>query len=86
MGLLAKALTPQSSHAAKKNGLWDELMGRLHDCVTLAQVDGFEEHLVAIDMQIPGSWREPLAEVIEKTREEIAADDISAIMRDKFDF
>jgi hypothetical protein len=86
MGLIAKALSQQSSSAAKKADLWPELMAKLGECVTQAHVDDFEAHLVAIELQIPRAWHEPLAEVIEKTREEIAADDIGAIMRSKYDF
>lgn len=86
MGDLLKALTPQSSYAAKTKGLWADLMERLGECVLPAQVDDFEEHLVAIDLQIPAAWREPLSEVIAKRREEIAEDDVATILRRNFDF
>lgn len=86
MGLLAKTLTPQSSHAAKKNGLWPDLMEQLTECVLPADVDEFERHLAAIALQIPAAWNEPLAELIEKRREEIEADDVATIMRRNFDF
>lgn len=86
MGALANALKTQSSYAAKKTNLWDDLMGRLTDCVMPRDVDAFEEHLLSIDLQIPGSWREALAEIVEKRRQEIDEDEVGAILRDKFDF
>lgn len=86
MGLIANALKTQSSYAAKKTGLWDDLMTKLTDCVMPRDVDTFEEHLLAIDLQIPGSWREALAEIIEKRRQEIDEDEVGAILRDRFDF
>lgn len=86
MGLLSDSLKPQSSHAAKKNGLWPALMERLTECVLPADVDEFERHLLSISLQIPAAWNEPLAELVEKRREEIAEDDVASIMRRNFDF
>lgn len=86
MGALANALKTQSSYAAKKTNLWDDLMSRLTDCVMPRDVDAFEEYLLSIDLQIPGSWREALAEIIEKRRQEIDEDEVGAILRAKFDF
>lgn len=86
MGLIANALKTQSSYAAKKTSLWDDLMSALTDCVMPRDVDAFEEHLLSIDLQIPGSWREALAEIIEKRRQEIDEDDIATIMRTRYDF
>lgn len=86
MGAISDALKNQSSYAAKKTGLWDELMSRLTDCVMSRDVDAFEEYLLSIDLQIPGSWRETLAEIIEKRRQEIDEDDIATILRMRYDF
>lgn len=86
MGLLSDTLKPQSSYAAKKSGLWQELMVRLGECVLPADVDEFERHVVGLGLQIPAAWQEPLAEVVEKRREEIAEDDVAVIMRRNFDF
>jgi hypothetical protein len=86
MGLIAAALKNQSSYAAKRGGLWEDLMARLTDAVMPEHVDAFEAHLLVIDIQIPGAWREPLEEIIAKRREEIAEDEVSAILRDRFDF
>jgi hypothetical protein len=86
MGLISKAFTPQSSHAAKRDGLWPDLMERLGECVLPTDVGAFEQHLDAIALQVPAAWHEPLAELIEKRREEIAEDDVSTLMRRNFDF
>jgi len=86
MGALTKALSPQSSHAAKKSGLWDELTDELEGCMYPAMVDAFEAKLSAIELQIPGAWHEPLADLIEKKREALAAEDIGQIVRTRFDF
>lgn len=86
MGLIVNALKTQSSYAAKKTGLWDELMTRLTDCVMPRDIEAFEDYLLSIDLQIPGSWRESLAEIIEKRRGEIDEDDIATIMRARYDF
>ena len=86
MGLISKDFSRQSSHAAKRDGLWPDLMERLGECVLPTDVDAFQQHLEAIDLQVPAGWREPLAELIEKRREEIAEDDVSTLMRRNFDF
>jgi crossover junction endodeoxyribonuclease RuvC len=86
MGALQKALAPQSSYAAKKTDLWPSLLERLTDCVLPADLEAFEAELELREMEIPGAWREPLAELIEKRREEIEQDDIALIMRNNFDF
>ena len=86
MGLISKAFTPQSSHAAKRDGLWPDLMERLGECVLPSDVDECERHLDAIALQGPAAWNEPLAELIEKRREEIAEDDVASILRRNFDF
>lgn len=86
MGLLTKTLSPQSSYAAKQQGLWADLMDRLTECVLPADVDEFERYVVSLGLQIPGAWEEPLKEIIEKRREEIAEDDLTLIMRRNYDF
>ena len=86
MGMLTDTLKPQSAHAAKKNGLWQDLMDRLGECVLPADVDAFERYVVSLGLQIPAAWHEPIADVVEKRREEIAEDDVASIMRRNFDF
>lgn len=86
MGILAKALSNVSSYAAKNNGLWNELMDRLTDCVLPADVDAVERWISENPLSVPAAWSEPLAEIIEKRRIEIAEEEIGQIMRAKWDF
>lgn len=86
MGILAKTLTHQSAYAAKNNGLWPELMTRLEECVLPEDVDAFERHVSGLGLQVPAGWHEPLAEVIAKKRDEIREEDLTLIMRSRFDF
>ena len=86
MGMLAKALSAQSSYAAKKTDLWPELLAMIENCVLPDDVDDFERHLRVIGLRVPDSWTETLDELIEKKRDEIAQNDISRIVRDNFDF
>lgn len=86
MGLLAKTLSPSSSYAAKKSGLWEDLMDELAGCLFPAAVDDFEERCRARGLEIPGAYEDPLADAIEARREELRSEDIGTIIRDRFDF
>lgn len=85
-GMLAKALSPVSAYAARKTDLWPDLMDRLAGCMFAEAVDAFEEHVMSLGLAIPEHWRELIDEEVEKRREEIKAEDIAQIMRDRFDF
>ena len=86
MGALAKALSPQSSYAAKKTPLWDEITDRIAGAMYPRQLEEVEWWLEAIELQVPGAWRGPIAELIEKRLVELKDEDIAQIMRDRFDF
>lgn len=86
MGILAKALSNVSSRAAKNDGLWNELMDRLTDCVMPRDVDAVQQWIDENPLSIPAPWHEPLAEVIAARRKEIDEEDVSAIMSSRFDF
>lgn len=86
MGLLAKTLSPVTSNAAKKTSLWDEVTDRIEGALLPAQLDEIEEHMRAFPLQYPAAWSEPLADMIERRREELKAEDISEIVRSRFDF
>lgn len=86
MGLLAKTLSPQSSYAAKKTGLWEELMDELAGCMFPAAVDEFETRCALRGLEIPGAYEDHLDDAIEARREELKAEDIGTIIRDRFDF
>lgn len=86
MGALSKALSPQSTYAAKKTGLWEELMDELDGCMFPAMVDEFEARCALRGLAIPGAYEEPLADAIEAKRDELRAEDIGLIVREKYDF
>jgi hypothetical protein len=86
MGALAKALQSQSSYAAKKTPLWDEICDRIEGAMYPRQLEEVEWWLEAIELQVPRAWVEPIAELIEKRLVELKDEDIAQIMRDRFDF
>lgn len=86
MGKLADALAPQSSYAAKKTSLWSDVTDRIDGAIVPADLDAVELWLNLNELQVPWAWREPLAELIEKRREALAAEDIDQIIRDRWDF
>jgi hypothetical protein len=86
MGALLKALQPQSSYAAKKTPLWDEIIDRIAGAIYPRQLEEVELWLEAIELQVPTGWRDPIAELIEKRLIELKDEDIAQIMFDRFDF
>lgn len=86
MGILAKAVSSPSSHAAKKTDQWADLKDRIDGALLPAQLDEFEAWLDAYPLNYPAAYREPLDELIEARREELAAEDIGEIVRQKWDF
>lgn len=86
MGLLAKTLSPPSSYAAKKTDQWEDLADRIAGALLPAQLDDIEQWLSDFPLQYPAAWAEPLADLIEARRDELKAEDIGLIVRDRFDF
>lgn len=86
MGILLKALNPPSSYAAKKTDQWSDLKDRIDSCILMSQLDEFVDWLDARPLEYPAAYREPLDELIEAKREEIEAEDIGTILRERFDF
>ena len=86
MGKLLAALSPISSYAAKKTPLWDELTDRIAGAILPADLDAVAEWIGFHSLEVPGAWLEPLAELIDKRHDELADEDVSAIVRDRFDF
>jgi hypothetical protein len=86
VGKLADALAPQSSYAAKKTPLWDDVTDRIAGALFARDLDEVEAWLEFNELLVPWAWRPVLAELIEKKRDELAAEDIGAIVRDRFDF
>ncbi len=85
-GSLMDALYGPSSYRAKQTTAWQDIMDRLTDCVTPAMLDEAAEWIASLRGQIPVAWDETIADVIEARRIEIAEEDVSAILRSRFDF
>lgn len=86
MGAISKAFAPQSSYAAKKTSLWEDVTDRIEGCLYLAMLDEAEVWIASIVLRIPHAWHEPIAELIEKKREELQSENITEILKDKYDF
>ena len=86
MGKLADAFKPISSYAAKKTPLWAELTDRIAGALLPGDLDELAAWIEFHVLEVPGSWVEPLEELIEKRRDELAEEDIGGILRDRFDF
>lgn len=86
MGKLRDALAPISSYAAKKTPLWADLMDRIAGAILPADLDEVETWIEFHELEVPYAFRESLAEIIEKRREELAAEEIGGVLRDRFDF
>jgi hypothetical protein len=86
MGVLAKALSPVSAYAAKKTTLWPDLCDRIAGALLFVDLLEIELWLDFHELEIPGGWWEPLREMIERRREELQAEDVGEILRDRFDF
>lgn len=85
MGIKA-AFAVTSSYAAKKTSLWPDLTDRINGALLMIDLAEIEQWLELHELEVPWPWREPLAELIERRREELEAEDIGAILREKFDF
>jgi hypothetical protein len=85
MGFKA-AFAPVSSYAAKKTDLWPDLLDRIDGALLMIDLTEIEVWLELHALEVPGAWREPLADRIAMRRDELAAEDIGGIIRDRFDF
>jgi hypothetical protein len=86
MGKLADALSPVSSYAAKKTTLWEDVSDRIAGALLMIDLAEIELWLELNEHEVPWSWREPLAELIDKRRDELAEEDVGHILRERFDF
>jgi hypothetical protein len=92
MGILAKALSPPSSYAAKGGkdpgsvDLWSDLKDRVDGALLMADLDAFVDWLDARPLDYPAAYREPLDELIEAKRDELRSEDIGEILRTRWDF
>lgn len=85
-GPLLRALSPPSAYAARKTGIWDEIVDRIAGAMTLPQLVDVDTWLLGQELNIPTPWNDEIIELMDKRREEIASEDIGQIIRDRFDF
>ena len=85
MGKLRAALAPVSSYAAKKTPLWDDLTDRIAGALLPADLDEVAAWIEFNELAVPYAFRESLDELIEKRRDELAAEEIGGIVA-RFDF
>lgn len=86
MGKLLDAMKPVSSYAAKKTDLWPDLCDRIAGALLMIDLTEIELWLELHELEVPGAWREPLADLIDKRRDELRAEDIGEIVRARYDF
>jgi hypothetical protein len=86
MGALLKALSPVSSYAAKKTDLWADIQDRIDGALFPAMLDEVEQWLRDNELNVPIKWHEPIADLIERRREELRSEDIGQILLDRYDF
>lgn len=86
MGILAKALSGPSSAAAKKSGVYEDIKDRIDGAILPADLDEVERWLDANDHLYPTNWRDSLNDMIELKREEIEEENVSSILRARYDF
>jgi hypothetical protein len=86
MGVLKQALTPPTAYAAKKTNIWEEVQDRIDGAMFPAQLALVEAWITENELNIPEKWHEPISELIEKRYAELETEDISQILRDRWDF
>jgi hypothetical protein len=59
---------------------------RINGALLMIDLAEIELWLELHEHDVPWPWREPLAELIAARREELEAEDIGSILRERFDF
>lgn len=75
MGALKKAFGIRSSHSAKKENVWGEIIEALNECTSLEEVESFEAWVANAHWNLPGPYREPLADAIYEHVQSILIDE-----------
>lgn len=86
MGAIMKALSGPSAHSVKKTSLFADVKDRIDGAIIPKDLDEVEQWLIDNDHTYPSSWRDSFNDMIELKREELEAENIGSIVRDKFDF
>ena len=80
------ALSAPTAYRARQTGIWDQISGRIAGAMTRYDLEEVEAWLLTQTLNIPSPWEEHILELLEKRRDELAAEDIGSILRDRFDF
>jgi hypothetical protein len=86
MGKLLDALSPPSAYRARQTDIWDQITDRVAGALTEADLRDVEGWLLGQALNIPTQWEEHIIDLLEAKRDELAADSVGAILRDRFDF
>jgi hypothetical protein len=88
MGVLADSLKYASAYSVKRDkpDLWADLTDRVEGALLPVQLDELEAELDARPLDMPFGWRLEIDALIEAKRVALAEEDVSQIMRDRFDF
>lgn len=86
--MLLKALSPPTAYRVKKDnpGLWADLVDQINGALCKAHLVEIEVWLDLRPLDLPDGWADDLQELIDKRREDLAEEDISSILLDRFDF
>jgi hypothetical protein len=85
-GALAQALTRPTAYRARQTDIWDQVTDRLAGCLTARDVDEFLVWVDFHELAIPEQWSDEIDALVERRREELAAEDIGQILLERFDF
>lgn len=75
MGALLKAFKVSSSGAAKKAGVWNEIIDALAECQSLDDIADFERWVATKHWNLPHPYREPLADEVDCQVQKILIDE-----------
>ena len=88
LNAFAASLTPPTAYRVKREQpeLWADLMDQIAGALLPAQLDEIAAWLDFRPLDLPDGWADRAFERIEARREELAAEDVMQIVRDRFDF
>lgn len=75
MGAILKAFKVLSSAAAKKAGVWEEIIDELTECQTIEDIASFKDWVARTHWNLPYPFREPLSDEIEARVQAILVDE-----------
>ncbi len=86
MGVINDALKRPSAYGAKKTTLYEDVKDRIDGVILKSQLIEVEAWLDSIEHTLPAGWRDAFEDQLILKREELEAEDIGNILRERFDF